>query len=172
MDFQNQILTIHIERRPFLWNNLHGNLCVKISKKPWKSTFYTWPAHSRAPTIQPAAPAFSPHTSTISAHQCHTIFSLKKNRLLIRAPAIDPRHQCYFPWHQRFNFEQHQYFLRTPAQFPRTSVTLYFPWRKTSWSVHHPLTLDTSVISLNTRVSFSSTACLSAHQLITHALKS
>ena len=30
----------------------------------------------------------------------------EENRLLIRAPAIDPRHQCYFPQHQSF-FEQH-----------------------------------------------------------------
>ena len=41
VDFQNKILTIHIERRPFSWNNLNGNLCVKNSKNPWKSTFYT-----------------------------------------------------------------------------------------------------------------------------------
>ena len=39
MDFQNQNLTIHTKRRSFLWNNLHGNLCIKMSKKNFKINF-------------------------------------------------------------------------------------------------------------------------------------
>ena len=84
MDFQNQILTIHIDRRPFLCNNLYGNLCVKISKKPSKSNFYTFPAHFSAPvkvtydfyscfpqfsTTHACCPKLSATPCSTSAHQ-------------------------------------------------------------------------------------------------------
>ena len=77
-------------------------------------------------------------------------------------------------------------FLYLTRTLPRTSISsahqhnfrapvshYIFPEEKTvSWSAHQRLTLDTGVTSLNTRVSFSSTACLSAHQLISRAHKS
>ena len=83
----------------------------------------SWSAHQRLTldtrvTSLDTNVSLSSSTSVFSAHQCHYIFPEEKH-LLIRAPTIDPRHQGYFPRHQRFNRAQVSHYY---CPDPRTST--------------------------------------------------
>ena len=82
-----------------------------------------------------AAPALFPRTNTISAHQCHFRWFLKRSVspdprssnlpstpvILSAAPVKCPQHQPFFQRHRRC-FEQHRLSFRAPANFQSTSL--------------------------------------------------